>query len=117
EVESGEARARGKERTEGFGAYGEGEVPGGAVGMDGEAQTRGSMPGVGDRVGGIEPVAGESHGGNAGGITASGCGGQGGGVELASCGIVGAQEQGGNDEGVGAAFGPPARDAGGQARG
>jgi len=117
EVESGEARAGGEERTEGFGAYGEGEVPGSVVGMDGEAQTGGSMPGVGDRVDGIEPVAGESDGGNAPGITASGCGGQGSGVELASCGIVGAQEQGGNDEGVGAAFGPPAGDAGGQARG
>jgi len=117
EVESGEARAGGEERTEGFGAYGEGEVPGRVVGMDGEAQTGGSMPGVGGCVDGIEPVAGESNRGNACGITASGCGGQGRGVELASCGIVGAQEQGGNDEGVGAAFGPPAGDAGGQARG
>src|SRR5512136_916712 len=117
EAESGKAGGRGEERTEGFGAYGEGEVPGSVVGMDGEAQTGGSMPGVGDRVDGIEPVAGESNGGNACGITASGCGGQGGGIELASCGIVGAQEQGGNDEGVGAAFGPPAGDAGIQARG
>src|SRR5512139_2512775 len=110
EVESGEAGDRGEERTEGFGAYGEGEVPGGVVGMDGEAQTGGSMPGGGGCVDGIEPVAGESNGGNACGITASGCGGQGGVVELASCGIVGAQEQGGNDEGVGAALGPPAGD-------
>jgi len=117
EVESGEARDGGEERTEGFGAYGEGEVPGSVVGMDGEAQTGGSMPGVGDRVDGIEPVAGESNGGNACGVTASGCGGQGRGVELASWGIVGAQEQGGNDEGVGAASGPPAGDAGGQASG
>jgi len=117
EAESGEARAGGEERTEGFGAYGEGEVPGGAVGMDGEAQTGGRLPGVGDHVDCVEPVAGESNGGNAPNITASGCGGQGSGIELASCGIVGAQEQGGNDEGVGAAFGPPAGAAGGQARG
>src|SRR5512139_3050698 len=39
EVENGKAGGRGEERTEGFGAYGEGEVPGGVVGMDGEAQT------------------------------------------------------------------------------
>jgi len=117
EIESGEAGAGGEESTEAFGAYGEGEVPGGVVGMDGEAQTGGSMPGVGDRVECIEPVAGQSHGGNACGLTGSGWGGQGGGVELASCGIVGAQEQGGNDEGVGAASGPSAGDAGIQARG
>ena len=117
EAESGEARAGGEERTVGFGAYGEGEVPGGAVGMDGEAQTGGRLPGVGDHVDCVEPVAGESNGGNAPNITASGCGGQGSGIELASCGIVGAQEQGRNDEGVGAAFGPPAGAAGGQARG
>jgi len=117
EAESGEARAGGEERTEGFGAYGEGEVPGGAVGMDGEAQTGGRLPGVGDHVDCVEPVAGESNGGDAPNITASSCGGQGSGIELASCGIVGAQEQGRNDEGVGAAFGPPAGAAGGQARG
>src|SRR5512139_66854 len=117
EVEGGEARAGGEEGTEGFGAYGEGEVPGGIVGMDGEAQTGGSMPRAGGCVDGIEPVGRAGDGGNACGITASGCGGQGGGVELASWGIVGAQEQGGNDEGVGAALGPPAGDAGGQASG
>jgi len=117
EVEGAEARAGGEERTEGFGAYGEGEVPGGVVGMDGEAQTGGSLPGVGGHVDCIESVAGESNGGNAPGITASGCGGQGSGIELAACGIVGAQEQGRSDEGVGAAFGPTAGDTGDQARG
>jgi transposase InsO family protein len=117
EAESGEARAGGEERTEGFGAYGEGEVPGGAVGMDGEAQTGRSLPGVGGRLEHIEPMAGESDGGNAPRITASGCGGQGSGVELASCGIVGAQEQGRSDEGVGTAVGPTARDTCDQTRG
>jgi len=116
EAESGEARTGGEERTKGFGAYGEGEVPGSAVGMDGEAQTGGSVPGVGGCVEHIEPMAGESNGGNALGIAASGCGGQGSGIELASCGIVGAQEQGRNDEGVGTTVGPPAGDAVGQAR-
>src|SRR5512137_3047662 len=46
EAESGEARAGGEESTEGFEAYGEGEVPGGVDGMDGVAQSRGSMSGV-----------------------------------------------------------------------
>jgi transposase InsO family protein len=117
EVESGEARAGGEERTEGFGAYGQGEVPGGIVGMDGEAETRGSLPRVGGCVDGIEPVGRAGDGGNASGVTASGCGGQGSGIELASCGIVGAQEQGRNDEGVGTAFSPTAGGTGGQARG
>jgi transposase InsO family protein len=105
EAESGEARTGGEERTEGFGAYGEGEVPGGAVGMDGKAQTGGSLPGDGDRVDCLEPVARAGDGGNAPGITASDCGGQGSSLELASCGIVGA------------AVGPTAGAAGSQARG
>jgi len=117
EAGGGEARAGGEERTEGFGAYSGEEVPGGVVGMDGEAQTGGRLPGVGDYVECIEPVARAGDGGNASGVTASGCGGQGRGIELASCGIVGAQKQGRNDEGVGAAFGPSAGDSGGQARG
>src|SRR5512136_1840732 len=117
EAEGGEAGVGGEERTEGFGAYGEGEMPGGAVGMDGEAQTGRRLPGVGGHVDCIEPVAGESDGGNASGITASGCGRQGSGIELAPCGIVGAQEQGRSDEGVGAAFGPTAGNVGNQARG
>jgi len=117
EAESGEARAGGEESTEGFEAYGEGEVPGGVDGMDGEAQSGRSMPGVGDRVECIEPVARAGDGGDACGLTASGWGGQGRGIEHAPCGIVGAQVQGRNDEGVGAAFGPSAGDAGIQARG
>jgi transposase InsO family protein len=117
EGQRGEAWTGGEERTEGFGAYGEGEVPGSVVCMDREAQTGGSLPGVGGCVDGIEPVARASDGGNACGITASGCGGQGCGIELAPCGIVGAQEQGRNDKGVGAPFGPPTGDDGGQARG
>src|SRR5512136_2620117 len=57
EAESGEAKAGGEERTEGFGAYGEGEVPGGAVGMDGEAQTGRRLPGVGGHVDCLKAVA------------------------------------------------------------
>jgi transposase InsO family protein len=117
EAESGEARGGGEEGTEGFGAYGRGEVPGGVVGMDGEAQTGGRLPGTGSCVEHIEPVAGAGDGGDAPGVTASGCGGQGSGIELASCGIVGAQEQGRSDERFGTAVVPTAGDSGGQARG
>jgi len=116
EAEGGEAAERGQERTEGFRAYSGGEVPGGVVGMDGEAQTWGGLPGVGGCVEFIEPVAGAGDGGDARGAAASGLGGQGGGVELASCGIVGAQEQGRGDEGIRSAFGQTSRESGGQAR-
>ena len=105
EVEGGQARGAGEERTEGFEAYGGEEVSGSVVGMDEEAQTGGRLPGVGDYVERIEPVARAGDGGNAAGVTASGCGGQGRGIELASCGIVGA------------AFVKTAGDSGGQAGG
>jgi transposase InsO family protein len=117
ETEGGEARDGGEERTEGFGAYGRREVPGGVVGMDGEAQTGRSLPGVGGCLEHIEPVAGAGDGGNALGVTASGCGGQGSGIELTSCGIVGAQKQGRSDERVGTTFIPTAGGTGSQARG
>jgi len=117
EAKGGEAEDGGEERAEGVGVYGGREVPGGVVGVDGEAQTGRSLPGVGGCVEFIEPVAGAGDGGNALGVTASGCGGEGSGIELSSCGIVGAEEQGRSDERVGASFGPAAGDPGGQARG
>jgi transposase InsO family protein len=106
EAEGGEAEDRGQERTEGFGAYSGAEVPGGAVGVDGETQAGRGLPGVGGYVGVIEPVAGAGDGGDAPGPGAAGSGGQGGGVEPSSCGIVGAEEQGRGDERIGAAFSP-----------
>jgi len=106
EAEGGEAGNRGEEREEGFGSYGGREVPGGALGMDGEAQTRRGLPGVGSRVEFIEPVAGAGDGGDALGVAATDFGdGEESGIELASCGIVGAEEQGRGDERIGAAFG------------
>src|SRR5512136_2654131 len=71
EEKGGEAAERGQERTEGFRAYRGREVPGGVVGMDGEAQTWGGLPGVGGSVEFIEPVAGAGDGGNARGAAAS----------------------------------------------
>ena len=117
EAKGGEARDGREERAEGFGPYGGAQVPCGALGMDGETQTRGGMSGVGSGVEFIEPVAGSGDGGDAHGAAASGCGGKRSGVEPASCGIVGAQEQGRGDQGVGTAFGQAAGEPGGQARG
>jgi len=94
---------------EGFGSYGGREVPGGVIGMDGEAQTWRGLPGVGSRVEFIEPVAGAGDGGDAHGVAAADFGdGEESGIELASCGIVGAEEQGRIDERIGAAFGQTA---------
>ena len=117
EAEGGEAWDRGEERAEGIAPYGGAEVPGGVIGMDGETQNRGGLPGVGSPVEFIEPVAGPGNGGDAPGAAASGPGGERGGVESTSCGIVGAQEQGRGDQGVGAAFGQTSREPGGKARG
>jgi transposase InsO family protein len=118
EAEGGEAEDGGQqERTEGFGSHGGREVPCGALGMDGETQTRGGMPGVGSGVECIEPVAGSGDGRDAHGTAAPGCGGQGGGVEPAACGIVGAEEQRRSDEGIRSAFGQTSREPGGQAGG
>jgi len=82
--------------------YGGGEMPGGAVGMDGEAHTRGGLPGIGSGMDGIETVAGAGDGGDAPGPAAAGADErEDSGVELASCGIVGTAER--SDERVGAA--------------
>jgi Integrase core domain len=123
EAEGGEAGDRGEERAEGIRPYGGGEVPGSALGMDGEAQAGRGLPGTGGDVDVIEPVAGARDGGDARGAAASGPGGERGSVEPASCGIVGAQEQGRGDERVGAAVSTPAvqestqREEPGQVRG
>ena len=87
--------------------YGGGEVPGGAVNMDGEAHTRGGLPGIERGVDGIEAVAGAGDGGDAPGPAAAGAGErEDSGVERASCGIVGTAER--SDERIGEAFGTPA---------
>jgi hypothetical protein len=104
---AGEAEAgdRGQERGEGTGAYGGGQVPGGAVGLDGEAVARGGVPGDGGGVDGAQAVAGAGDGGDAVGLGAPDLDDrEESGIELASCGIVGAEEQGGWDEEDGAAI-------------
>ena len=102
---AGEAGDRGEERA--IQLYGRGEVPGGAVGMDGEAQTRGGLPGTRSGVGRIEAVAGAGDGGDAPGPAAENADErEDGGVELASCGIVGTEEW--SDERAGEASSTPA---------
>jgi transposase InsO family protein len=110
--ESGKGREEREVRTSG-GA----EVPSGVIGVDGETSTRGGLPGVGNHLEYIEPVAGPGHGGDALGVAASGPGGERGGVEPTACGIVGAEDQGWVDKRVGTAFGQTSREAGDQARG
>jgi transposase InsO family protein len=102
--------------------YGGGEVPGGAVNMDGEAHTRGGLPGTGSGVDCSEAVAGAGDGGDAPGPAAAGADErEDSGVECASCGIVGTEER--SDERVGEALGasavqdPSQAEEPGQARG
>jgi transposase InsO family protein len=90
EGEGGELGERREEKS-----YGRGEMPGGAVGMDGAAQTRGGLPGTGSGVDDTEPVAGTGDGGDAFSPQATSAGGrENGGIERASCGIVGTEEPG-----------------------
>jgi hypothetical protein len=114
EAEGGEVRDRGEqEKTEGIRPYGGGEVPGRALGMDRETETRGDMSGVGSGMGNIEPVAGASDGGDALGLAATDSGdGEESSLELASCGIIGAEEQERRDERIGEAFGTAAGESG-----
>jgi len=122
ETDGQDREAEGREAGDGreereVGPYSGAKVPGGVIGMDGETQNRRGLPGVGSSVEFIEPVAGPGDGGDAPGAAASDPGGERGSVEPTSCGIVGAEEQGRGDQGVGAAFGQTSREPGGQARG
>jgi len=101
--ESGEAGEAGRreERAEGNGAYGAGEVSGGVDPVDGAEEAGRSLPGDGGGVGSLEAVAGSGDGGDAIGIAAPGPGGEGGGLEPPSCRIIGGEEPGGDNEGIG----------------
>jgi transposase InsO family protein len=115
-----EAGDGGEERAEGIGAYAGGEVPGGVIGMDGEAQARGGLPGVGGGLGDVEAVAGSGDGGDADGLAAPSTGGAGGGLEPPSGRII-KEEPGRDDEEAGQETeegarkpeGPPGRAGGG----
>ena len=96
EAEGGEAGDGGKERAEGMGAYPGGEVPGRVVGMDGEAQAWGGLPGVGSGLGEVEAVAGSGDGGDAPGLAAPSPGGAGGSLEPPSGRII--KEEPGRDD-------------------
>jgi len=100
EAEGGEGGDGGEERAEGDGSYAGGEVPGGVVGMDGEGQAWGGLPGVGGVLGDFETMGGSGDGGDATGVAAPGPGGTGGGLEPPPCRII-EEESGGGDERVG----------------
>jgi hypothetical protein len=115
----GEAGDRVQEREEGHRiSYGGGEVPGSAVGMDGEAHTGGGLSGAGDCVEPIQSVAAEGDGRNAAGAGASVPSGQRDSIEPTTCGIIAKEEQGRGDQESGTALGQTSReDPGEQIRG
>jgi transposase InsO family protein len=100
EAKGGEVGDGREERAEGIGAYAGGEVPGGIIDMDGEAQAWGGLPGVGGGLGDVEAVAGSGDGGNAPGLAAPSPGGAGGGLESPSGRII-KEEPGRDDEEAG----------------
>jgi transposase InsO family protein len=100
EAKGGEAGDGGEERAEGIGAYSGGEVSGGVVGLDGEAQAWGGLPGVGGGLGDLETVGGSGDGGDAVGAAPADPGGAGGGLEPPPCRII-EKESGRDHEGVG----------------
>jgi transposase InsO family protein len=117
EVERGQASGGEQEKAEDLRSYSGGEVSCGALGVDGETETRRDMPGAGSGMGYIEPVAGTGNGGDALGLAATDSGdGENSSLELASCGIIGAEEQERRDERIGEAFGSTPGESG-QARG
>jgi len=120
EAEGGEAGDGGEERAEGIGAYAGGEVPGGVIGLDGEAQAWGGLPGVRSGLGDVEAMAGSGDGGDADGLAAPSPSGAGGGLESPSGRII-KEEPGRDDEEAGQETeegarkpeGPPGRAGGG----
>jgi transposase InsO family protein len=120
EAEGREAGDGGEEREESIGAYAGGEVPGSVIGMDGEAQAWGGLPGVGGGLGDVEAMAGSGDGGDAPGVAAPSPGGAGGGLEPPSGRII-KEEPGWDDEEAGQETeegarrleGPPGRAGGG----
>jgi hypothetical protein len=117
--EGGEVGDRVQERAEDNRiSYGGGEVPGSAVGMDGEAHPGGSLPGAGDCVELVQSVAAEGDGGDAAGAGASVPSGQRDSIEPTTCGIIAKEEQGRGDQESGTALGQTSReDPGEQIRG
>jgi transposase InsO family protein len=97
---------QGQEKPQELRAHGGGEMPGGALGMDGETQTGRSLPGDGSGVDSTEAMAGAGDGGDAPGATAAGGGGENGSLKPTACGIVGTKEQSRSDEETGTTASP-----------
>ena len=101
ERKRGEAGGGGEEKAEGGWAYGRGEVPGGVDAVDGAEEAGRGLPGDGGGVGDFAAVAGPGDGRDAVGLAAAGPGREGGGLEPPTCRIIGEEEPGRVDEGVG----------------
>ena len=99
EAEGREVGDGGEERAEEIEAYSRGEVPSSVVGMDGEVQAWGGLPGVGGGLGGFGAVAGSGDGGDADGLAALGPDGEG--SLEPSFGHIIKEEPGGSDEEAG----------------
>jgi len=112
ETEGREAGERREERAEGFGTYGRGEVSGGLVRVDGEAQSGGDMSGVRDSVGAACALAGAGDGRDALGISATSAGRESSSPQSPTCAIIGQENSAGIDPGFGAAAGPDAEEPG-----
>jgi len=89
-------------------ALGDGQGKSGALGVDGEAETIGDLPGVADQMGSAAVLAGPGLGGNAAGFGAAQETGAEPGVEPAACGLAGEAPQPGAAGGQQTGATPPA---------
>jgi transposase InsO family protein len=108
-TDGGDRKAEGREEKE-VGASGGAEVPSGVSGVDGEAQPWGGLPGVGNLLEYIEPVAGAGHGRDDPSTAASGPDGERSGVEPPPGIIIGSEGQESVVKGIGTAVVQTARD-------
>ena len=92
-----------------------GEVPGGLIGLDGEKEAGGGLPGAGYPVHGLKPLAEPGPGGDAAGVRAPGPVGPGPGLKPEVTGVAREAELGDRDqEGLGETGGAAGPDSGGE---
>lgn len=107
-TDGGDRKAEGREEKEV--PSGAAEVPGGVSGVDGETPPWGGLPGVGNLLEYIEPVAGAGHGRNDPSVAASGPGGKRSSLEPAPGLII--RPEGQDVKGIGTAVVQTSRDQG-----
>jgi transposase InsO family protein len=109
-TDGGDRKAEGREEKEV--PSGGTEVPGGVSGMDGEPPPWRDLPGIGNLLEYIEPMAGAGHGRDDPSAEASGPGGKRSSLEPPLGLIIGPEGQERDIKGVGTAFGQASRDQG-----